>query len=294
MTASVSNGFPLLVQAAVSCTSAFSVAAPVSLLTTLSLLVPCQEGADASCAKAKLSGYYTPGTFQQYALGPASYVTPIPDALSSEVAAPLLCAGVTVYSALKRSGAKPGGWVVISGAGGGLGHIATQLSSGGLGHRVIGIDHGSKEELVRESGAEHFLDITKFPSDDNGAAMTARIMELTEGKGAAAAIVCTNSNAAYAQALNFLGVNGALVCVGVPEHDPMPIMTAFPALLIGKHLRILGSAVGTRREAIETMEFAARGIIKPHIRSEKMENLTSVFEEMHRGELKGRVVLDLS
>ena len=271
--------------------------APVLLFQSIFYLltpVACHENVDAACSNAKLSGYYTPGTFQQYTLGPASYVTPIPDDVPSDVAAPLLCAGVTVYSALKRSEAKPGNWVVISGAGGGLGHIATQLSSGGLGHRVIGIDHGSKEELVRESGAEHFLDITKFPADDKGAALTAKVMELTGGRGANAAIVCTNSNAAYAQAIPMLGINGTLVCVGVPEHEPQPIMTAFPGLLIGKHIKIVGSAVGTRREAIETMEFAARGIIKPHFRLEKMEKLTDVFEEMHRGELKGRVVLDLS
>lgn len=67
----------------------------------------CLSGRDACCATGKISGYYTPGTFQQYALGPANYVTPIPDGLSSEMAAPLLCGGVTVYSALKKSGARP-------------------------------------------------------------------------------------------------------------------------------------------------------------------------------------------
>ena len=267
---------------------------PYQSLTYNPFPVACHENVDAACSNAKLSGYYNPGTFQQYTLGPASYVTPIPDSLPSDVAAPLLCAGVTVYSALKRSEAKPGHWVVISGAGGGLGHIATQLSSGGLGHRVIGIDHGSKEKLVRESGAEHFLDITQFPADDGGAALAEKVKELTGGRGANSVIVCTASNAAYAQAVSMLGINGTLVCVGVPENEPQPIMTAFPGLLIGKHIKILGSAVGTRREAIETMEFAARGIIKPHFRLEKMEKLTEVFEEMHRGELKGRVVLDLS
>jgi propanol-preferring alcohol dehydrogenase len=255
--------------------------------------VACHDSADACCANQKVSGYYNPGTFQQYLTSPAHYVTPVPDSLPSDVAAPLLCAGVTVYSALKRSNARPGNWVVISGAGGGLGHIATQLASGGLGYRVIGIDHGSKEELVLKSGAEHFIDITKFPSDDKGAGITARVLELTEGLGAHAVIMCTAANAAYAQGVTFLRFNGTLVCVGIPEHDPVPIMTALPALIIGKQLRIVGSAVGSRREAIETMEFAARGVIKPHFRTEPMENLTAVFEEMGRGALQGRVVLDM-
>ncbi|PGH27835.1 alcohol dehydrogenase 2 [Polytolypa hystricis UAMH7299] len=256
---------------------------------------PCQDGSDGCCSSSKVSGYYTPGTFQQYAVGPAHYVTPIPDGVPSEEAAPLLCAGVTVYSALKRSHAQPGQWVVISGAGGGLGHIACQLSSRGLGHRVIGIDHGSKADIIKESGAEHFVDITQFPADDKGAAIAKHVLGLTGGGlGAHAVIVCTASNAAYAQAISFLRVNGVLVCVGMPEGDPVPVAAAIPALMVSKQLTITGSAVGNRKEAIETMEFAARGVIKSHVRVEKMDKLTAVFEEMEKGALKGRVVLDLS
>ncbi|EEP82902.1 alcohol dehydrogenase II [Uncinocarpus reesii 1704] len=256
--------------------------------------LPCYESADACCIKSKVSGYFTPGTFQQYVLGPANYVTPIPDSLPSDAAAPMLCAGVTVYSALKRSRARPGNWVVISGAGGGLGHIAIQLAARGLGFRVIGIDHGSKKDLVLNSGAEHFVDVTEFPSDDDGKAISEKVISLTGMGGAHAAIVCTASNVAYAQALKLLRVNGVLVCVGIPEHNPLPIATSFPATMIGKQLSIVGSAVGTRQEAIETLEFAARGIIQTHFRVEKMDKLTEVFEEMEKGHLQGRVVLDLS
>jgi propanol-preferring alcohol dehydrogenase len=255
---------------------------------------PCQAGSDGLCFNQKVSGYYTPGTFQQYTLGPANYVTPIPDGLDSAEAAPLLCAGVTVYSALKRSHARPGQWVIISGAGGGLGHIGVQIASRGMGLRVIGIDHGSKEALVKESGAEHFVDITQFPKDDNGAALTKYVQSLTDGLGAHAAIVCTAANAAYAQALPLLRFNGTLVCVGIPENEPQAIATAFPFAMINKHATITGSAVGNRTEAIETMEFAARGVIKAHYRIEKMEALTEVFKEMHEGRVQGRVVLDLS
>ncbi|KAJ5558292.1 hypothetical protein N7535_008505 [Penicillium sp. DV-2018c] len=255
---------------------------------------PCRAGADGVCFNSKVSGYYTPGTFQQYALGPANYVTPIPENLDSAAAAPLLCAGVTVYAALKRSKAAPGQWVVISGAGGGLGHLAVQLASRGMGLRVIGIDHGSKEEIVKESGAEHFVDITAFPKDDKGAALTKHVQDLTDGLGAHAAVVCTAANGAYAQAVPLLRFNGTLVCVGVPEHEPQAIATAFPTSMISRHLTITGSAVGNRTEAIETMEFAARGIIKAHYRTEKMDALTEVFKEMEEGKLQGRVVLDLS
>ena len=117
----------------------------------------------------KISGYYTPGTFQQYVLGPANYVTPIPEGLDSAAAAPMLCAGVTVYSALRKTNAEAGNWVVLLGAGGGLGHLAVQFSARGIGHRVIGIDHSSKKDVVLDSGAEHFIPVDG--TDDLAAAV---------------------------------------------------------------------------------------------------------------------------
>ena len=121
----------------------------------------CLSGHDGICFNQKISGYFTPGTFQQYVLGPANYVTPIPESLPSDMAAPMLCAGVTVYSALRKSGAESGNWVALLGAGGGLGHLATQIASKGMGFRVIGIDAGSKKDFVLECGAEVFIDHTK-------------------------------------------------------------------------------------------------------------------------------------
>ena len=189
---------------------------------------------------------------------------------------------------------RPGQWVVISGAGGGLGHLAVQLASKGMGLRVIGIDHGSKEEFVKSSGAEHFVDLTKFPKDDQGAAIGDHVKSLADGLGAHAVIVCTAANAAYTQAVPLLRFNGTVVCVGIPEYDPQPISTAPPSTFINRQATITGSAVGNRTEAIETLNFAARGVIKSHFRTERMEALTSVFKEMEEGKLQGRVVLDLS
>ncbi|KNG81752.1 alcohol dehydrogenase 2 [Aspergillus nomiae NRRL 13137] len=256
--------------------------------------LPCLSGSDGLCLNGKISGYYTPGTFQEYVLGPIDYVTPIPDSVPSELAAPMLCAGVTVYAALKRSKAQSGDFVVISGAGGGLGHLATQIGSRGLGLRIIGVDHGSKADLVKENGAEAFVDITQFPKDDNGAAIAEHVKSLTNGHGAHAVIVCTASNIAYAQAIPMLRFNGSLICVGIPEGDLVPIATASPGPLVLKQISIEGSAVGNRRDALEVLDFVARGIIKPHVRTEKLEKLTSIFEEMHCGKLNGRVVIDLS
>merc|ERR1711939_1185531 len=255
----------------------------------------CRAGADASCASGKISGYYTPGTFQQYALAPAHYVTPIPDGLASDVAAPMLCGGVTVYSALKKSGAQPGDWVVIPGGGGGLGHLALQIGARGMGFRMIGIDMGEKERLAKDCGAEVFIDLGKYSRDEDGTKKLAEdVKAATGGVGAAAVVVCTASNAAYAPGLSFLKFRGTLVCVGVPEGKAVPIATADPATMLVSELRIVGSAVGNRKDAIDTLDMAARGIVKTHFETQPMNKLTEVFERMDKGKLQGRVVLDLS
>ncbi len=113
------------------------------------------------------------------------------------------------------------------------------------------------------------------------------------GLGAKAVIVCTASNKAYAQALDFLGFGGTLVCVGMPEGDSEPIAKSYPAALVTMEHTIKGSAVGNQREALEVLDMAARGIVKTRLRTEKMENLTEVFEAMAEGKMQGRVVLDL-
>jgi propanol-preferring alcohol dehydrogenase len=163
-----------------------------------------------------------------------------------------------------------------------------QFSARGIGHRVIGIDHSSKKDIVMDSGAEHFIPVD---GTDN---MVEAVTSLTNGLGAHAVVVCTANNAAYAQSADLLRFGGRVVCVGIPEGEVQPIKSAYPGLMIAKALQVVGSAVGTRKEAIETMDFAVRGIVKTHFRTEKMEKLTEIFREMDEGKLQGRVVLDLS
>ncbi|KAI0197667.1 alcohol dehydrogenase-like protein [Astrocystis sublimbata] len=250
---------------------------------------PCEEGMDGLCLDQKTSGYYTPGTFQQYVIGPANYVTPVPESIPGELAAPLLCAGLTVYSALRKCNTTKGQWIVISGAGGGLGSIATSIANGAFGLRVIGIDMPSKREGVLEIGAEHFIDITAFDDKTIGK----EVMRIT-GPGASAVMVCTNKNQAYSQALSMLKFGGTMVCVGLPEGEPVPISTACPNNIITRQHKIVGSVVGNRQEAIETMELAKRGVVKMAVRSVGMGELQSVFEDMSQGKITGRVVLDMS
>jgi alcohol dehydrogenase, propanol-preferring len=251
---------------------------------------PCLSGMDGLCRNGKISGYYTPGTFQQYVLGPADYVTAIPDNLPDEQAAPMLCAGVTTYTAIKRSRCEAGQWLAICGAGGGLGHIAVQLAARGFGYRVIGIDVGSKKELVMSCGAEQFVDATAFEGDKIGE----EVKRLTGGQGAKGAIVVHADNDAYASAIDMLSFGGTLVCVGIPDGTPVPIKTVVPARMVFQMLTVTSTAVGNRREAKEVLEMAARGIVKTKVEVRKMDQLKQTFEDMNNRKLQGRVVLDLA
>jgi alcohol dehydrogenase, propanol-preferring len=102
------------------------------------------------------------------------------------------------------------------GSGGGLGHLALQIGARGMGLRMIGIDHGSKEKLSKECGAEAFFDVTKYSGQDGDKKLAEDVKAATGGLGAASVVVCTASNKAYGQALSFLKFRGSVVCVGVP------------------------------------------------------------------------------
>lgn len=135
----------------------------------------CREGQHATCEHAQTHGCSVDGTLQQFAVSFTNHLTPIPDGVPFELAAPVLCAGLTVYKALKMSNTKPGDYVVIAGAGGGLGHLAVQYAVA-MNLRVIAIDTGKeKEELVKGYGADIFLDFKE--SGD----MVARVKEAAGG-----------------------------------------------------------------------------------------------------------------
>lgn len=235
----------------------------------------CLIGAETCCTSATISGFYTPGTFQQYCLAPANYVTPIPDTVGEEDLpgyAPLMCAGLAVYTGLKRSGAKFGDWVGVSGAGGGLGHLAVQYAKA-LGCKVIALDVGSKEQLCKEVGADVFLDVTASEKDEE---LVAKVKEVTGGGGPKAVIGCSSSHRAYAQAAYMLDVRGTLVCLGVPEGEDLPMGGARIGLMVSNELTILALKAGNRLDAIETVDVAASGKVKTQYELKKMEDLTKV------------------
>ena len=242
----------------------------------------CREGQEATCAHALTSGYSNDGSFQQYAVSFTNHLTPIPDGIPLEVAAPILCAGVTVYKALKQSNTKAGDYIVIAGAGGGLGHLAVQYAVA-LNLRVIAIDTGAdKEKLVKGYGAATFLDF-KEPGN-----MIDRIKAVSGGIGPHAAIIASGADAAYDQALEYLRPHGTLVAVGLPGNCHIKANVFWTVF---KALRIVGSYVGNRQDAIEALSFVAQGKVAPMIAIEPLKNLESVYKRMEAGQINGRIVL---
>ncbi|GAA5996310.1 zinc-dependent alcohol dehydrogenase [Rhodotorula paludigena] len=245
----------------------------------------CREGQEATCPLAETSGYSKDGSFQQYAVSFARHLTPIPEGLPLEIAAPILCAGVTVYKAIKQSNTKPGDFVVISGAGGGLGHLAVQYATA-IGLRVVGIDTGAdKKKLLASYGADIFVD---FKEHSGNGALIDEVKRVCGGVGPHAAIITSAGGAAYNDALEYLRPHGTLVAVGLP---PDTYIKANVFFTVFKALRIVGSYVGNRQDAVEALDFAARGLVKPMIVVEPLANLASVYERMEKGQVAGRIVL---
>lgn len=244
----------------------------------------CRRGHEPNCPQAQCSGYTVDGTFQQYAIASAKHLSHIPEGLDLESASPLLCAGVTVYRAVKEANLLPGNDVVIIGSGGGLGHLAVQYAVN-AGARVIGIDTGSeKEKLSMQLGCEKFIDFMK-EADLVKAVKEASI----DGHGPHAAIVAASSPKAYEQALDYLRPRGTLVVVGLPVTD----IKANVFWTVFKSLTIVGSYVGNRQDAQEALNIAARGKVKAIYKTLGLSDLPQVYDDMHNGKIAGRIVLDL-
>lgn len=183
----------------------------------------CTQGFEHNCPKQMNTGRSCPGTLQQYVIADPEYVTEIPESLPGELAAPLLCAGLTMIGAVDALDTlKKGDWVVISGSGGGLGHIGIQIAARMRGYRVIGVDSGpSKRQVSLDSGAEAFID---YASED----VEAKVKSLTGGEGAHAVIVVPSSEDAFRLAPSLVRNRGIIACVGLPSDDivmPVSIMT---------------------------------------------------------------------
>jgi len=238
----------------------------------------CREGNENLCMRQRITGVMVDGGYAEYAKAPASHVIKIPDALSSEQAAPLLCAGVTVHRALKQARIRAGQRLAVFGVGG-LGHIAVQIGRA-AGAEVTAIDvSDEKLALAKSLGAVRTLN-----------AATSNVVKEVRGSGGVhVAIVTSAAKSAYDMAFYCVRPTGTLLVVGLPAKD-----ISFPAILMaGGEIQIKASAVGTREDLREALDLGAAGTVHCQVTARPLAEVQEVLGQLSRGEVSGRVVLRL-
>ncbi|HWX56391.1 MAG TPA: zinc-dependent alcohol dehydrogenase [Verrucomicrobiae bacterium] len=236
----------------------------------------CQEGLENLCLKQTITGASVDGGYAEFIKAKASHALKVPDALSSEEAAPLFCAGVTSYRAVKLTGIQPGQKLAVFGIGG-LGHLAVQIAKT-FGAQVIAVDIAEdKLKLARELGADQTVNAS---SED--VAKTFRNMG-----GVHAAVVTSSAKAAYAQAFYAVRGAGTLMVVGLPAED-----LAFPAIMM-REIKIRSVATGTRDDMRAVLDLAATGKIRCLVETCSLTSINEVFDKMRRGQITGRIVIKM-
>lgn len=239
----------------------------------------CQAGQETLCAKQKVTGCMVDGGFAEFLKAKASHTAKLPDELSFAEAAPLLCAGLTVYKALRVAEAKAGQRLAVFGIGG-LGHLAVQLGKA-LGLEVGAVDVAEEKlELARACGADWTVNVS---------AEAAYKQIKRQGGGAHIAMVTAGSTAAYETALRSLRRGGTLAVVGM---TPQPISVSTVALVSGEY-KIVASAVGTRADLREVLKLAAAGKLRCHSETRSLAEVNQVLDALKEGKLNGRVVLTI-
>jgi D-arabinose 1-dehydrogenase-like Zn-dependent alcohol dehydrogenase len=239
---------------------------------------PCRRGDFINCQNEKVTGFSHDGGYQEYMIAPAESVAAIPDDLSSADAAPLLCAGITVYNALRNSGARAGDLVAVQGIGG-LGHLGIQYARQ-MGFRTFAIGRGKdKEALARKLGATHYVDTA---AGDPAA-------ELQKAGGARVILATAPDSKSISALATGLSKNGKLLVVGA---DAEPL-TVTPIQLIVGRSSIQGWASGIATDSEDTMQFSALSGVRPMIEKYPLEKAAEAYEQMISGRARFRVVLTM-
>ena len=240
----------------------------------------CITGWETLCESQQNGGYSVDGGFAEYVIADARYVGKLPVNTNFLQMAPILCAGVTVYKGLKQTEVKPGEWVAISGIGG-LGHVAVQYAKA-MGMNVAAIDIADdKLALAKRLGADL---IVNAKNED-----PAMVIKKETG-GVHGSLITAVSPIAFKQGLQTMRRKGTMVLNGLPPGTFD--LSIFDTVLNGTTIR--GSIVGTRKDMIEAIEFAVDGKVKANVTSAKLEEVNDVFEQMKKGEIDGRIVLQIA
>jgi D-arabinose 1-dehydrogenase-like Zn-dependent alcohol dehydrogenase len=238
----------------------------------------CRRGDFRNCQNIKICGISYDGGYQQYMVAPVEALVAIPDGLSDVDAAPLLCAGITTYNALRHSGALPGDLVAVQGVGG-LGHLGIQLANK-FGYKVAAIGRGSENAaLAKKLGASVYIDST-----------ATKPAEALQKLGGARVILATApSSKAMSELIDGLGPNGKLKVVGA-AFDPIEVT---PIQLISGSRAIQGWASGTPADSEDTLRFAELSGVRPMIETYPLEKAAEAYARMMSGKAEFRVVLTM-
>jgi D-arabinose 1-dehydrogenase-like Zn-dependent alcohol dehydrogenase len=239
----------------------------------------CRRGDFVACRNLQIPGIAYDGGYAQYVVAPAVALARIPDDLTAAEAAPLMCAGITTFNALRHSEARASDLVAILGVGG-LGHLGVQYAAK-MGFRTVAIARGrDKEDLARKLGAVEYIDSN---ASDVGA-------ELQKLGGAKVVLSTISAAAAMEPVLSGLGVDGQLLIVGASP-EPLPVNTA---ALIGKRNSIKSWPSGTCADSEDTMRFSVQTGVRAMIETVPLERVTEAYERMMSGAARFRMVLTLS
>lgn len=240
----------------------------------------CVQGWETLCEEQQNTGYSIDGGFAEYAVADADYVVDVPDGVSSFDAAPLTCAGVTTYKAIKVAGIRPSERVAIFGIGG-LGHLAVQYARL-VGGTVIAVDvSNEKLRLATELGADHVIN----------AGTTNPVTAIEALGGADVAVVLAVIPSVFEEAFASLRRGGRLVCVGLPPESDGPMsLPIFPTVLKG--ISVIGSIVGTRQDLVEVFDLHAHGRTTVVAERRKLDDVNTAIDEVLNGQAAARLVFE--
>jgi D-arabinose 1-dehydrogenase-like Zn-dependent alcohol dehydrogenase len=238
----------------------------------------CRRGDFRNCSNMQIPGISYDGGYQQYMLAPVEALVAIPESLSDVEAAPLLCAGITTYNALRHSGAMPGDVVAVQGIGG-LGHLGIQFANK-FGYKVAAIGRGPENAaLAKKLGARVYI--------DSNAANAAE--ELQKLGGAQVVMATAPSSKAMSALIDGLGPNGKLIVIGA-TFEPIEVS---PVQLITGSRTIQGWAAGTPADCDDTLHFAELTGVRPMIETYPLEKAAEAYARMMSGNAQFRVVLTM-
>ena len=238
----------------------------------------CRRGDFANCANLKISGISYDGGYQEYMLAPVEALARMPESLDAAEAAPLLCAGITTFNALRHSGALPSDLVAVQGVGG-LGHLGIQFAQK-FGYKVAAIGRGAENStLAKKLGASVYID----------SVATNAATELQKLGGARAILATAPSSKAMSSLIDGLGDNGTLIVVGAA---PEPIEVSPIQLIRGKK-NIQGWSSGIPTDSEDTLRFAELSGVRPMIEKYPLARAGEAYARMMSGQAQFRVVLTM-